>query len=87
MNTCVLTISVPLDLGFVALQRRVDDYSAAQAHRLALAAKGHAKLVHNVGLEGDAIFTHPAICQMRKHAVSCDAQGRRLLLSPVRANP
>jgi len=56
----VLTVAVPLHLRLVALQGGVDDDGAAQAHGLALAAEGHAEVVHEVRLEGDAVLGHQA---------------------------
>ena len=55
------TVSVPLHLRLVALEVGVDDDSAAQAQGLPLPAERHVKLLHNMGLEGDAIFRHDAV--------------------------
>ena len=52
---------VPEHLRLVALDSRIDDDCAAQAHSLSLSAKGNSKLVNNRGPEGDTIFRTVAI--------------------------
>lgn len=47
----MLTVSVPLDVWLEALDVRIDDNRAAQAHCLAFSPKGHVKLVGEADLE------------------------------------
>lgn len=56
-----LTIPVPLDPRLVALQYRVNDNRAAQAHGLAFSSKRYAELIDNVSLESDAVLGHGSI--------------------------
>lgn len=63
----ILTVSVPLHLWLVAVQCRVDDHRAAQTHGLALPSEGHAKLIDDVSLEGDAVLGHRAVCRQLEH--------------------
>lgn len=62
-----LTVSVPLHLWLVAVQRRVDDHRAPQTHGLALPPEGHAEFIDNVSLEGDAVLGHWAVCRELMH--------------------
>lgn len=63
----MLTVSVPLHLWLVAVQRRVDDHRASQTHGLALPPERHAELIDNVSLEGDAVLGHWAVCRELMH--------------------
>lgn len=51
-----LTVSVPLHLWLVAMQRWVDNHRASQTHGLALSPKRHPELIDNVSLEGNTVL-------------------------------
>lgn len=82
----MLTVPVPLDPRLVALQYRVNDNRAAQAHGLAFSSKRYTELINNVSLEGDAVLRHWSIYRGSNKSLGGGWCNKRALTTQTQIN-